>query len=82
MLAVCSTSVGDKEKTFDSLTKKYNSITVYKMGEIGVNQPELLVVLKGHKHPIDHIVFSPDSRYLISVSNKDGSMFIWDSKSG
>lgn len=39
-------------------------------------------MLKGHKYVIDHVAFSPDSRYLVTASNKDGSMFVWDTKTG
>lgn len=35
-------------------------------------------VLRGHKHNIDLLVFSPNGRYLLSVSNHDGSMFLWE----
>jgi WD40 repeat protein len=38
--------------------------------------------LRGHKYTIDHVVFSPDSKYLVSVCNKDGGMFVWDCKTG
>lgn len=36
------------------------------------------LVLRGHKHNIDLLVWSPNGRYLLSVSNHDGSMFLWE----
>lgn len=36
------------------------------------------VILKGHKNPVGLLQFTPDNRYLVSISNKDGSMFLWD----
>jgi WD40 repeat protein len=34
--------------------------------------------LKGHKQSIDLVCFSPDGRYFLSVSNHDGSLFLWE----
>jgi len=34
--------------------------------------------LKGHKFGIDHLVFSPNGEYIVTVSNQDGSMFLWE----
>lgn len=82
LLAVCGTLSGVAERTLDSLTRRNNNIVLYRLGEIGLEEPQLLLTLKGHKHIIDHIAFSPDSRYLVSISNKDGSMFVWDCKTG
>ena len=35
-------------------------------------------ILKGHKNGIDHLVFSNNGRYIVTVSNQDGSMFLWE----
>jgi WD40 repeat protein len=34
--------------------------------------------LRGHKHNIDLLVWSPNGRYILSISNHDGSMFLWE----
>lgn len=57
---------------------KYNNIYVYDLNEIGEDDPELLYVMKGHKNGVDLMTFSKGRKYLISVGNKDGSMFIWE----
>lgn len=72
----------EKEKTLDNASKKINNITIYKLGEVGINEPVVGLTLRGHKHAIDHIAFSPDNKYLMTVSNKDGSMFVWDCNTG
>lgn len=35
-------------------------------------------ILRGHKFGLDHLVFSPNSKYIVTVSNQDGSMFLWE----
>lgn len=59
-----------------------NNIVIYKLGEVGINAPIISIALRGHKFAIDHVVFSPDSNYLVTVCNKDGSMFVWDCNTG
>lgn len=83
-LAISSTINNfQKEKTIDSnVSRKNNIITIYKLGQLGISTPEILITLKGHKYDIDHIIFSTDSKYLVSISNKDGSMFSWDCRTG
>ena len=34
--------------------------------------------MKGHKNGINLVAFSRGGKYLVSVGNKDGSMFIWE----
>ena len=34
-------------------------------------------ILRGHKKGIDHMVFSNNGKYIVTVSNQDGSMFLW-----
>ena len=43
---------------------------------IDVNQKNLVATLSGHRGIVDHLVFSPDGRYLISSSN-DGTIRTW-----
>lgn len=62
--------------------KSQSSISLYKLGEVGLEEPELIRTFKGHKYPIDHLLFSPDGKYLVSLSNRDGSMFVWNCTSG
>ena len=38
--------------------------------------------MKGHRNPIEKMSFTPDSSYLVSINNKDGSMFLWDVEVG
>jgi WD40 repeat protein len=38
--------------------------------------------LKGHKGPIWHLAFSPDSRILASTSNNDANIRLWDVETG
>ena len=56
---------------------KYNNLWIYDLKDM-VENPILLYTLKGHKNGIDLLAFSPDAKYLVSVGNKDGSMFIWE----
>ena len=35
-------------------------------------------ILRGHKKGIDHLVFSKNGKYIVTVSNQDGSMFLWE----
>jgi WD40 repeat protein len=37
-----------------------------------------LFILKGHKQSIDLIKFSPNGKYLVSVCNSDGTLFVWE----
>jgi WD40 repeat protein len=37
-----------------------------------------MLILRGHKHNIDLLLWSPNGRYLLSISNHDGSMFLWE----
>jgi WD40 repeat protein len=39
---------------------------------------EIKWVLKGHKSGIDHLAFSPNGKYIVTVSNQDGSIFLWE----
>lgn len=40
------------------------------------------MVLKGHRFVVNHMIFSPDSKHLVTVCNKDMSMFVWDCEKG
>jgi 6-phosphogluconolactonase (cycloisomerase 2 family) len=44
--------------------------------------PQPHLVLKGHQSGVSQLVFTPDSRYLISASYGDFSIRIWDVNSG
>jgi WD40 repeat protein len=55
---------------------------VYNLGEVTVSEVAVKITLRGHKHPVDQVAFSPDGQYLITVCNKDGSMFTWDCVTG
>lgn len=39
---------------------------------------EIKWILKGHKSGIDHLVFSPNGKYIVTSSNQDGSVFLWE----
>lgn len=40
--------------------------------------PKAISVLRAHKHMVDILTFSGNSKYLLSISNHDGSMFLWE----
>lgn len=57
------------------------SISIYaidNLEKLRGNQIKPMFVLRGHKHNIDLLVFSPNANYLLSISNHDGSMFLWE----
>lgn len=57
---------------------KHPHITVYAIQTAGKDHTKkALLELKGHKHRIDGIVFSPNRKYIVSVCNQEGSMFLW-----
>ena len=72
---ICASDDGSYIAVADD--NKQPTVTVYSVEDMGEQQPEIKWVLKGHKHGIDSIVFSPNGKYLVSLSNRDGSMFIW-----
>ena len=39
---------------------------------------EVMWILRGHKFGVDHFVFSPNCKYMLTISNQDGSMFLWE----
>lgn len=43
---------------------------------IDVNHRDVVVTLIGHRGAVDHLIFSPDGRYLVSGSN-DGTIRTW-----
>lgn len=47
-----------------------------------MDSPKLITVLKGHKHQIDHLAYVPSSKMIVSVSNQDGTLFVWNSENG
>jgi len=59
---------------------KLATTSVYDINDLEAikGRPDVKWVLRGHKKCIDHVVFSGDSRYLVTVSNQDGSMFTWE----
>ena len=67
MLAVCEST-------------KHGCATVYRIDDLESLKGGLLGsvwTLRGHKLGIDHLAFSAFNRYIVSLSNQDGSMFLW-----
>ena len=58
---------------------KNSCATVYEIEDIENIKGRMDVqwILRGHKKGIDHIAFSSNGQYIVTVSNQDGSMFLW-----
>ena len=59
---------------------KYGTVAVYDIDDLESvkGRVEVKWILRGHKKCIDHVVFSGNGKYLVTVSNQDGSMFVWE----
>jgi WD40 repeat protein len=58
-------------------TTKQPEITIWKL--IPEEEPIVYATLKGHKLSIEALLFSPNSRYLISLGDEnDKGLFVWD----
>jgi WD40 repeat protein len=60
---------------------KQSTISLYSienLEQLKGGQVRPMFVMRGHKHNIDLLAFSPNGRYLLSISNHDGSMFLWE----
>lgn len=80
-------NISHNESEFSSQSKNkkgysQSTVTIYKLGEVGIDEPKVVQQLKGHKYAIDHLLYSPDGKYLVSICNTDGSLFVWNCTSG
>lgn len=57
---------------------KHGCAYLYSIEDLELVKKEVKWILRGHKFGIDQLVFSPNGNYQLTVSNQDGSMFLWE----
>jgi WD40 repeat protein len=63
-------------------TSADNSALVWDIADGGAAQGKVLSTLRGHTGNVDAASFSPDERFVLTVSKEDGSARVWEAASG